>query len=105
MPNHLLKRMTRHYVEIPMLSDDEAIDFLRTQIAYFRPEGYVAANPFYPFDDHSIRYIVENETTLTPRNLFMDCKRVLERAIRRHGLAPGETITRETAEAVLSNLR
>lgn len=105
MPNHLLKRLTRQYFEIPMLNDGDAVSFLGAQINFFRPQDYAPPNPFYPFDEASIRFIVENQTTLTPRNLFIDCKRVMERAIRRYSLAPGETITRDTAATILAGLR
>jgi hypothetical protein len=42
---------------------------------------------------------------LTPRNLFINCKRVLERAIRRHDLQPNEEISRDLAERILIGLR
>lgn len=105
MPNHLLKRLTRHNFEVPMLNDDEAIDFLNIQINFHRPPGSEYTGTFYPFTEEAIRYIVEHQTTLTPRNLFIDCKRVLERAIRRHGLMPPEPITRDLADRILSGLR
>ena len=90
MPNHLLKRMTRTYVEVPILSDEQAVDFLKSQISYFRPEGSKQKNQFYPFEKAAIEYVVEQVTESTPRNLFIHCKRVLERSIRRKGLEPGE---------------
>jgi energy-coupling factor transporter ATP-binding protein EcfA2 len=105
MPNHLLKRLTRQYIEVPMLTDEQAVDFLRAQINHFRPPGSVMDGTFYPFSEPAIEYIVQNRNTLTPRNLFIDCKRVLERAIRRHELQPGEEITRDMAEKILGGLR
>lgn len=105
MPNHLLKRMTRHYFEIPMLTDDEALAFIKSQINFFRPGGSQYVGTFYPFDEDAVKYVIANQTSLTPRNLFIDCKRVLERAIRRHDLAPGDLITRDMAEAILRSLR
>jgi hypothetical protein len=88
-----------------MLTDDAAVSFLRDQINFFRPKGSDKTDTFYPFTEDSLRYIVENETTLTPRNLFIACKRVLERAIRRYDLQPGESITREIAQRILGSLR
>ena len=105
MPNHLLKRLTRHYFEVPMLTDDEASTFLGTQINFFRPADSIYKGSFYPFTKDAIDYIIGNQTTLTPRNLFIDCKRVLERAIRRFELAPGDEITGDIAEKILSALR
>ncbi|WP_412474625.1 hypothetical protein ACK83U_13270 [Rhizobium sp. WW22] len=105
MPQHLLRRMTRPYIEVPMLADGDAVSFLRTQLNFFRTENSEYNGQFYPFSNEAIAFIIENTTTLTPRNLFIDCKRVLERAIRRFDLAPGQTISRETAESVLRGYR
>ncbi|MDR7145565.1 hypothetical protein [Rhizobium sp. BE258] len=105
MPNHLLKRMTRNYVEVPMLEDDDAVRFLRDQINFHRPPNSGEAGTFYPFTEEALRYIVANTNPVTPRNLFMDCKRVLERAIRRYSLQPGDVIEREMAEKILQGIR
>lgn len=105
MPQHLLRRMTRPYIEVPMLDDSDAVSFLRTQLNFYRPDGSEYSGQFYPFSEEAIAFIVENTTTLTPRNLFIDCKRVLERAIRRFDLTPSQTISRDTAEAVLRGYR
>lgn len=105
MPNHLLKRMTRQYIEIPMLDDDDAIRFLREQINFYRTPNSTHVGEFYPFTEGAIDYIVKNTTTVTPRNLFMDCKRVLERAIRRYDLQPGQAIERDVAERILQGIR
>lgn len=105
MPQHMLKRMTRNYFDVPMLEDDEAVSFIQSQIEYFRTEGSQYTGSFYPFTEDAVRYIVENQNSITPRNLFMSCKRVLERAIRRQRLEPGDSITAEIAETVLSGIR
>lgn len=105
MPRHLLRRMTRPYIEVPMLGDEDAVAFLKTQMNFYRTDGSQYTGQFYPFSDEAIAFIVENTTTLTPRNLFIDSKRVLERAIRRFDLTPGQSISRETAEAVLRGYR
>ena len=101
MPQHLLKRMTHDFIEIPMLEDEQAIEFLCDQLNSFRPDGWKHENRFYPFAREVTEYVVENQTTLTPRNLFKDCRRILERAVRRHRLPPGEEITRDLAEQIL----
>ena len=105
MPNHLLKRMTRSYVEVPMLDDADATRFLRQQINFHRVPDSVHQGDFYPFTEEAIQYIVENTNQVTPRNLFVDCKRVMERAIRRYGLQPGEAIQRDMAEKILHGIR
>ena len=101
MSQHLLKRLTLPYIEVPMLQQAEAKGFLKSQIDHFRVEGSSYKNSFYPFDEEAIDFIVEHGSTLTPRNLFIDCKRVFERAIRRHGLDSGDTITKDIAEKIL----
>lgn len=105
MPTHLIKRMTRPYFDVPMLSDDEAVGFVRAQIDAFRTPGSAWAGSFYPFTEAAIRQIVEDQNSITPRTLFMACKRVLERAIRKAALEPGEEITAEMAASILGNIR
>lgn len=101
MHNHLLKRLTRSYFEIPMLDDDLARTFLRSQLNFYRPEGSNKKDTFYPFSEEAIDGIIEHEVGLTPRSLFIDCKRVFERAVRRFDLEPGDEISREVAGKVL----
>ncbi|MER9203061.1 ATP-binding protein [Mesorhizobium sp. M0933] len=105
MPQHLLKRMTRPYIEIPMLNDIEAVEFLQSQINFARTAGSQYSGDVYPFTMEAIEFIVQNTTTLTPRNLFIDCKRVLERSLRRFELEPGERITEDMAEKILQSYR
>lgn len=102
---HLLKRMTIPYVEIPMLEDDAAKDFLRSQLDHFRTTDSKQFGTFYPFCEEAIDYIVEHNTDVTPRNLFKDCKRVFERATRRFGVEPGELINKDLAERILVGYR
>lgn len=101
MPSHLLKRLTRPYIEIPMLSDVLALDFLRSQLDFHRPDNSNHKGSFYPFSDEAIAAIIAHQISLTPRNLFIDCKRVFERAVRRYDLVPGQTISADVAGQVL----
>ena len=105
MPQHLLKRLTRPYIEVPVLDDQGAVEFLRSQIKFYRPSGSQHQGDFYPFTKAAVEYIVQNTTTLTPRNLFIDCKRVLERAIRRHDLQLGQEISAEMAQSILQSYK
>ena len=105
MSQHLLKRMTQPYIEVPMLEEGNAKEFLRVQLDYFRTEGSAYMGTFYPFEEEAVDFVIENTTELTPRNLFIDCKRVLERAVRRFDLEPGERIPREMAERILTGHR
>lgn len=101
MHNHLLKRLTRPYFEIPMLDDELARSFLRSQLDFYRPDDSNKKGSFYPFSEEAIDAIIEHQVGLTPRSLFIDCKRVFERAVRRYDLQPGEKISREVAGKVL----
>jgi hypothetical protein len=103
MPTHLLKRLTRPYIEIPMLTDDMAREFLRSQLNFYRTEASPHVDSFYPFSNEAVDLIIEDQVTLTPRNLFISCKRVFERAIRRYGVEPGGTITLEIATQILGH--
>ncbi|SMF63539.1 hypothetical protein [Allosphingosinicella indica] len=103
MPNHLLKRLTRDYIEVPMLSDAMAVEFLRSQLNYYRTAGSSHVDTFYPFSTEAVEAIVEDQTSLTPRSMFIQCKRVFERAIRRHGVESGDVITREIAEKIMGH--
>jgi len=101
MHNHLLKRLTRPYIEIPMLTDELALNFLRSQLDFYRVAGSDKTGTFYPFSDEAVAAIIIHQNSLTPRNLFIDCKRVFERALRRYDLQPGQTISAEVAGKVL----
>lgn len=101
MPSHMLKRLTRSYFEVPMLDDDLALEFLRTQLNFYRTPSSSREGTFYPFSDEAVDVIIGNEVSLTPRTLFIACKRVFERALRRYDLQPGETISADVARKVL----
>lgn len=101
MPTHLIKRMTRLYIEVPTLSDDEAVEFVRAQLNTFRDPTSQWYGTFYPFTEAAVRRIVANQNSITPRTLFMAAKRVLERALRKENLQPGDEITEEMADGIL----
>ena len=105
MPQHLLTRMTRPYIEVPVLDDVDAKEFLRTQMDFFRSADSCHRGTLYPFEEEAIDFVIGNSTNLTPRGLFVDCKRVLERSIRRYGLEQGDLIEREMAERILVGYR
>ena len=102
---HLLKRMTSPYFEIPMLEDGDAKEFLRAQLDSCRTPDSAHGSTFFPFEEDAIDFIVEHNTQLTPRNLFIDCKRVFERAYRRFDLDVSEPIPRDMAEKILMGIR
>ena len=102
---HLLKRMTMPYIEVPMLDDDHAKEFLQAQLDNFRVDGSDLEGSFVPFEEEAIDFIIGNTTEVTPRNLFIQCKRVLERSIRRFHLKADDTISKEMAEQILIGYR
>ena len=102
---HLLKRLTAPYFEIAMLDDDDAKEFVKSQLDSCRSEGSSHNGSFFPFDEEAIDFIIGHNNSLTPRNLFIDCKRAFERAYRRFGLSYNEAIPKAIAEKVLLGIR
>ncbi len=84
-----------------MLNDDLARSFLQSQLNFYRTSDSDTTDSFYPFSNEAIDTIIGHEVSLTPRSLFINCKRVFERAIRRYDLQPGHTISAETAGKIL----
>ena len=70
MPQHLLKRMTHDFIEIPMLEDDQARGFLKDQLNSFRPDGSKYAGTLYPFSEEAIEYVVEKSNQFKHREIF-----------------------------------
>lgn len=101
VPSHLMKRMTRSFVEIPSLGDDEAKQFLLSQIKAFHNDSVTSESEGYPFSDEALEYIVQHAESTTPRDLFLVARRVLQRAIKREELEPGQEITQDMAKFIL----
>ncbi len=102
VPQAILQRLSRSYIEFPPLQAEEAKDFLVKHFAAFRPAGFANENPFYPFQEATIELVLEQITEMTPRNIFRKLRTVLERAIRRHDLKAGEEIDPPLAEQILA---
>lgn len=103
IPQALLTRFSRSYLELGSLEVDEAKAFLVSQFAQFRPEGFKRDNPYHPFQEATIELALEQITDMTPRRIFRKLRIVLERAIRRYGLEPGGEITPDLAQEILAN--
>lgn len=99
IPRHLMKRMTRSFIEIPSLSEDEAYSFMISQIQSFHDSSY--ENPCHPFSEEALNFIIQHAESTTPRDLFIIARRVLERSIKREGLEPNEEISATMAERIL----
>ncbi|MCG8603520.1 hypothetical protein MJD09_00770 [bacterium] len=101
MPNALAERLSRRYVEFQSLEVPEAKEFIKEQLEAFRPDEFEVPQPFHPFTEDTIDYVLEQNVILIPRRIFRDLRLVLDRAIRREGLKPGEEIDGELAEEIL----
>ena len=67
----------------------------------FRLEDFVPPQPYYPFSEDAIDYILEQIVILVPRKMFRALRMVLERAIRREGLQAGSEINAVMAEDII----
>jgi hypothetical protein len=101
VPQAILQRLSRPYVEFPPLQADEAKTFLVKHFSAYRPEKFALGNPYHPFAEATIELVLEQITEMTPRNIFRKLRTVLERAIRRFDLKPGEEISPTLAEQIL----
>ena len=103
MPQAILQRMTRqYYVELPVLTPDDAKVFVRDLLTQHRPVGFEHANPYYPFTEETIELTLERIAQITPRHLFRALNLILIRAIRREGLEKGDEISADVAGSILS---
>jgi ABC-type dipeptide/oligopeptide/nickel transport system ATPase component len=96
-----LSRLSRDYIELPDLSEEEARDFLKRHFEHFRPDGFAPENSLHPFEPEAVDAVLERTVPLTPRNMFRTLRKVLERAIKRHDLAPGTAISVELVHDIL----
>jgi len=101
LPNPILQRLTRKYVELPSMQPDEAKRFLREHLREYRPPNYSPPTDYYPFSEAAIDLVLERIVDMTPRNIFKSLRAVLERAIRRYGLEPPNEISPELAQEIL----
>jgi len=102
IPYPIQERKSRENVEFPALEIDEAKDFIRSHLSSFRPDSFSPPQDYYPFSEDAIDYILEQVVILIPRKIFRELRIVLERAIKREGLEPGNEINAELAELILS---
>ncbi len=99
-PENLLQRMTQDYIELPELKVDEAKEFLIKHLETYRPDDFNSPNPFHPFQEDAIEYVLDRTLPMTPRNIFRGLRKVLERSMKRENLLPSEDIDVETAERI-----
>lgn len=74
-------------VSLPAMNEEEACDFLRKRLAFFRPENY-SGGQYAPFGDECVRVIVHHiaskgQGLLTPRTLLQTCGYVWDEFLQR----------------------
>ena len=100
VPQKLLERITDSLF-LSILRQFEAVSFIRDQLELFRTENSSHKGTFYPFSKESVDYIIKDQISLTPKDMFVRFKRVLDCAIKHYDLTPRETISSEMAEEIL----
>ena len=104
VPQALSERTSRQNIELLSLEVAEAKAFIADHLADFRREEFEAAQPYYPFAEEAIDYVLETIVVMVPRKIFRSLRTVLERAVRREGLQPGEEISAQMAEDILVSM-
>lgn len=105
VPSALKERMTRPYIHCEQLTTDGAKEFVKDYLGFVRPSNeYLPPQPYYPFSEAAINIIFERETALVPRRILMHLRRVWERSVRHENLQPGEEISPEMADQILSGI-
>lgn len=105
IPVSIMERMSRQTIEFQSLRVDEAKEFVRSHMAQFRLPEFEAPQEFYPFNEEAIDYVLETVVIMVPRKIFRALRAVLERAIRRQGLSPGQEVDAKQAEEILLEMR
>lgn len=101
IPQALAERTSRQNIELQSLATHDAKQFIQEHLANFRRKDYLPSQPYYPFSEDAVDYVLETVTIMVPRRIFRSLRTVLERAIRHEGLTPGAEITAVMAEDIL----
>lgn len=104
MPEAVLERTTRRNIELQALDPLEAKEFLREHLAHYRPPGFQRPEPYYPFTEDSVDVVLEREPILVPRKMFRNLRQILNRAVKKEGIAPGEMIDGRLAVDIIEGL-
>lgn len=101
IPQPIADRISRQNIELQSLDAVGAKDFVAEHLSNFRREGFSIPQPYYPFSEEAIDYVLETIVILVPRLIFRSLRNVMERAIRREGLQPNSEIDAKMAEDIL----
>ena len=86
----VIRRMSRDPLEIPPLTTEEAVEFLKQVLRAHRSDEN---DPdAYPFSDEALFAIAEATQIKTSSELFRGCRRVLERSVLTGALSEGGVI-------------
>ena len=100
----LMDRLSRNFIEFKQMTEAEAKKFVEDHLKSVRLNSENPKQPFFPFTESTIDYLLERDTAIVPRHLLQNMGRVFERAIRREKISPGEEISREIAEDIFNEM-
>lgn len=100
----LWERMTRPLWEFENLDDESAKKFAQDYLGTIRLEEASPSQPFFPFAEGVIDFIIERRSQVVPRYILRDMGQLFERAVRDERVAPGNEFSRELAEDILNTL-
>ncbi len=103
VPQALLDRLSRSYIELQTMEVNEAKEFLKSQLAQFRPDAFKNKNAYHPFTEDTIELVLEHIVEMNPRKMFRMLRIVMERAIRRHNLQIGTEIDHDLTQEILED--
>ena len=74
-------------VSLPAMNEEEACEFLRKRLAFFRPENY-SGGPYAPFGEECVQLVVhriasKGQGLLTPRTVLQTCGYVWDEFMQR----------------------
>ena len=104
IPPAVARRLTRRYIELEPMSDEDARAFVSKFLEFVRLEEFNPPQEFYPFTKEAVDAILARITRLVPGDIIMGMRKVFERAVRRERVGPGEEISRKVAEEVLNEM-
>ena len=102
LPPALLERLTRPYIHTDALDDTKAKEFVKEFLLKSRLPGFEAPQPFYPFTEEAVDFILEREQALLPRRIIMSMGRVFKRG--REKLDGEKEFSKEIAEEVFREM-
>lgn len=100
----LWERMTRKLWEFEHLDTESAKHFVREYLKTRRLEEASPSNPYFPFSEDAISWILERDSQIVPRKILREMGSVFERAVRNEKVEPGGEIPLNVAEEILSEI-